>query len=57
MGRTCMKKKRNFNLDGSMWDSARKETFGATTIKMGGPSQEVYTNAGSKCQIPCLSDG
>lgn len=57
MGRTCMEKRRNLNTDGSMWDSARKETFGTTTTKMGGPSQEGCTNGGPKCRMACLSDG
>jgi len=36
MGRTCMKKIGYFSANGSMWDSARKETVGKTTTKIGG---------------------
>jgi len=47
----------NFNSNGSMWDSPKKEPLRASPTKMGRPSQERRTNDRSKCRMECLSDG
>jgi len=56
MGSTCMEKRRNFNLNGLMWDYWRKETPGTTPTKMGRPSQEGRTNNKPKGRMECHND-
>jgi hypothetical protein len=57
MGKTGMEKRRNFNSNGSMWVSPRKETLGTTLNKMERPSQEECTNIRPKGQMKCHSEG